>query len=456
MSRYTEVKEILKKESEEWLAYLYGQQLNNLKHLKDAKPRLTGKFLLSLSFFYHLLRSVFRTLTTNKEKKISVDYYIYAGSSNQAASLAGTAESLIKRKALVRLDSDNAVKLNKVNTQTHFNQQDAQISDLIISTALFITHAPSLYKRLSSTDENKVKNYFNIFCSSYFYLTVFYRLLKVYTPKYVIVANDHNVDCRSLIAVAKHLDIKTVYMQHASVSNLFPALTMDYAFLDGESALNTYRECMNNLPSTHVNKVVTKVFLSGQKKRLSTVEKQGSKKTGLAINTLDNTQACISLVNKLISHGIVISLRWHPGQNKGDILQLKEAFHREPNVCLIDPKQQSINNYLAELDYLVSGNSSIHLEAAIAGVIPIYYVLQPAEKEDYYGYVKNGIAIHAPSFKSLLEDLTNEKKPALNIKAVQYYSATYGTKWHGKEGELVASSLMRLNTNDGNKRFYRC
>ncbi|WP_417663656.1 hypothetical protein [Pseudidiomarina donghaiensis] len=454
MSRFSEISKILKEEPEEWLAYLYGQQLDNLSHLKEAKPRFAGVFFRSLAFFYHITRSLFLSFFAKKKNQKKVDFYFYAGSANQANSLTGTAKSLEGRKAIVRTDSNNTGRLNGANKVITFNQLDVRISDLVISTLLFFTHAPSLYTRLKNSDVDKVNKYFNTFCLSYFYLAVFHRLLNMYQPRYTIVANDHNVDCRCLMAVAKHLRVKTVYMQHASVSNVFPALTVDYAFLDGESALNTYRNCKNNLPNTCNDRNAPKVFLSGQKKLLSVSEQTASKKVGLAINTLDDLKDVIALVDNLVGENKAISLRWHPGQKANDVTRLKELYQNNSSVFLSDPKHQSINGYLAELEYLIAGNSSIHLEAAITGVVPIYYELQPPTIEDYYGYVKNGIAIQATSYQNLSKFLSSGKKPTLSTKSIQYYSATYGTEWHGKVGELVADILMRLSKGELWENFF--
>jgi len=454
MSRFSEINKIIKKEPEEGLAYLHGQQLNRLKHLKDGKQRLTGVFFRSLAFFYHVFRLFYFSLAGSIKKQSKVDYYFYAGSENQANSLIGTAKSLNERKAALRTDSNIASKLNGANEVIEFNQLSVRVSDLVISVLLFLTHAPRLYVRLKNSDADKVSRFFNTFCLSYFYLSVFYRLLDKYKPSYAIVANDHNVDCRSLIAVAKHLSIGTVYMQHASVSDVFPALTVDFAFLDGESALNTYRNCKNNLPSTSTNRDITKVFLSGQKKILCLSGKAMNKKVGLAVNMLDDLQDVVALVNRLTGQNKLISLRWHPRQKISDVIHLKELYQNNPYVFLSDPRQQTINDYLAELDCLISGNSSIHLEAAVVGVTPIYYEFQSSAIEDYYGYVKNGIAVKAESYQCLTKLLATEKKPTLSVKSIQYYSATYGTEWYGKEGDLVAETLMRLNAGEEWKSFF--
>lgn len=44
---------------------------------------------------------------------------------------------------------------------------------------------------------------------------------------------------------------------------------------------------------------------------------------------------------------------------------------------------------------------------------------------------------------------------SIDSEAVRYYSATYGTFWEGKEGELVAESLVKLANGDSPSAVYR-
>ena len=94
---------------------------------------------------------------------------------------------------------------------------------------------------------------------------------------------------------------------------------------------------------------------------------------------------------------------------------------------------------------MISGNSSIHLEAALAGVLPIYYEISPTNNPDYYGYVKSGLAVKANDFneiKNIIEQklLSNKARDV----AIRYYSSTYNTPWEGNEGNLVAECLIAL------------
>ena len=166
---------------------------------------------------------------------------------------------------------------------------------------------------------------------------------------------------------------------------------------------------------------------------------------GIALNVLDDADAGIAFIKALQEEGLNVRLRWHPGQAISNINQFRAAFASRERVSLSDPKRESISDFMAEIGWLIAGNSSIHLEAAIAGVMPIYYELSPPNHSDYYGYVKHGLtqkAASVPEVLKIIEKTQDNHTP--NAGAVRYYSDTYLTEWDGKEGELVAECLKAL------------
>ena len=73
-------------------------------------------------------------------------------------------------------------------------------------------------------------------------LTSFYlRVLKKYRPEGVVMANDHLFLTKTLELVCEDFGIKTIYVQHASVSYAFPELHFSYSFLDGKDSLLKYK-----------------------------------------------------------------------------------------------------------------------------------------------------------------------------------------------------------------------
>ena len=235
-----------------------------------------------------------------------------------------------------------------------------------------------------------------MFCEAYSYVPYFLDLLTKAKPKIVIVSNDHSLDCRSLRLAAEILGIKTLYFQHASVSNIFPPLEFDFALLDGSIAYKTYISCYkNNKNNSRVKKNAKKckVLLTGQKKFIHKNLKPFRFKTlfiGLAINELDDFSHLSLLLNNLSLAKVKCSVRLHPNQDLSFVKELKKYMKNKNWIIFSDSKKQSVNNYLKNLDVLIAGNSSIHLEAALAGLPTFYYEMSDnVIKPDYYNYVKN-------------------------------------------------------------------
>ncbi|MFH4621119.1 hypothetical protein [Vibrio furnissii] len=83
-------------------------------------------------------------------------------------------------------------------------------------------------------------------------LYMFFRItLNSKKTRLIIVSNDHSVWQRSILFAAKKNGIKVAYVQHANVSDVFPALDFDYAFLDGTHA----KECYLSSESAKVYRV---------------------------------------------------------------------------------------------------------------------------------------------------------------------------------------------------------
>ena len=442
MGWYRDLKTILAGEPEHWLAYLHGQQLDNLPHILRKRPRYRGVILQIAKYGVLLLREL--QLKQRPEIKRPAKFFVFTGSANQMSALNQTIDSLRQCGETV-VAIGNKAFLDKNDPTERYIPFALNIVDVLRSVILLATRGFGLYKTLKAKHPVSVDWHFTTFCSVYNYLVYFHRVLGQVKPEFVITSNDHNVPNRCMLAVAHHLGIKTVYLQHASVSPLFPALRVNYAFLDGQCALDTYRQCEPNQPSTHRNVPIPEVILSGQKKHLKKSEKQQVAAIGVALNALDDSEAGIAFIKAIADEGLSVRLRWHPGQTARDIDQYRAAFACSERVALSDPKKESISDFMSKIGWLIAGNSSIHLEAAIAGVVPIYYELISPAHSDYYGYVQHGLTQQATSVSEVMEMIQAVKEiHTPNVKAIRYYSDTYLTEWDGKEGELVAECLTAL------------
>lgn len=440
-SWFRRIQAILDKEPETWISYLNGQHLENFSHLKEVKPRLRGTVLRIAVFFFRLIQD-----TRLKAKPQPKSFVIYAGTANQHDAMAGTVSALTERGCEI-LAITNPRTYDKRAKNLDYRKLYFSPFDIVKTAILLIFRYGKLRRSLNGRNRVLLTNKLDSFCKVYSHLAYFERLLRDSCPNYIIVSNDHNVSNRALIAVADELGIDTVYMQHASVSSIFPALNFKYAFLDGLAAAETYRMCENNHPPRKPPRRDRHIYLSGQKKRLVKNNSQATHTVGIALNALDRPADVSKLLTFLEDEGIVAKVRWHPGLQGRALEPLLKVIQNREHISESDPKEESVAGFLTSIEALVAGNSSIHLEAALLGVVPIYYEFGPAENQDYYGYVKSGISAHATSSSELIELLHGVQRGELRLAPdkIQYFSATFGTEWEGREDELLVQNLFYLS-----------
>lgn len=441
---YHDIQEILSRESEVWLAYNPGQNLDRIPHLTSVKPRFIGKLFRIVNLVLWVVRQTKFKAKPNISATERYDCLVFSDSANQMTALDGTIDALRDSGSRV-LAIANSKYLDRPERNNRYVEYRLGLTQTFRGVVLLVLRWPVLMRSLKFKNPLALRWYLDTFCASYFHLVYFYELLREVQPGYVVTSNDHNVPNRCMLAVAHYLEIKTVYLQHASVGKLFPALRVNYAFLDGQSAFETYQACEANHPGGLWDAPRPKIFLTGQKKNIHRVDSRANSFIGVAVNPLDDPSMVLRTVILLTQAGYQVSLRWHPAQPEVSVQQYRNALKGASQVILSDPKEDPVEEYLERLRYLVAGNTSLILEAAVAGVCPLYFEYQPAAKPDVYGFVEQGLARHIHSSDELLESIQQDRL-RINEKAVQHYSATFDTEWEGREGELVATYLMSLQS----------
>lgn len=395
-----------------------------------------------LRFMYHLLKKM--TIFEKKIDSEEIDIYVYAETINQAAALDTTVTHLRNRGQKLTGTAPKSIIFGATR-ESVYRPFKITMNDFVRTIALAVIRARYVNQIIKSKYSDKKDWCLIQFLLSYPYLVYFYRKMHEVKPKFVLVSNDHNVSNRALLAVARFLAIKTVYLQHASVSKLFPALNFDYAFLDGQHALDTYRACRNNVSDKEKPALEAMVVLSGQKKPLHDSQRSKDQVVGIAIKNGDDTKKVKQLIDQLEKKDFNVVLRWHPLQKKEEVQSFQEYFKYSNRVNLSDPSRDAVREFLRNVKFLIAGNSSIHLEAALCAVSPIFLDFSNSHISDYYGYVKFGISKAVDNEKDLIALLsTGQFDWHPDVEAVRYYSATYRTKWEGKEGQLVAEYLVHM------------
>jgi hypothetical protein len=451
---------VLQKEDELSLAFIHGQWPHEFSTDEQLRPRFQGWPLRVLIHLRRLVRDLIATRKkyANWENKSAAKWYLFfAGTFNQYNALRPSAIEL-------SLISPGTIFLHtgRIDDAVDCPANSARVSflcrDVLLSLALSLSRLRKLWKQLISINVRLLSWRLDTFLETHLWLVYAWFTLAEIKPKFLIVSNDHNTANRCLIAMAHHLGVKTVYLQHASVSHIFPALRFNVAFLDGRAALGRYFECEQNSPGSVQEYPSPIIFLSGQKKAVSCDSKTCLSTIALAINTEDELQVVIAFSIRLLDDGKHIIIRWHPAQSHHYVQALKDALEAYAGLVLFsDPLKQSLGEYFSHAQVMVSGNSSIHLEAALGGLRTIYYEWRDIDcysnlnsfVRDYYGYVKAGLSDGANTVDdvmALCKKYSKElRQPDKRLSAIKYYSETFGTQWEGREGELVARTLMAID-----------
>ncbi len=258
------------------------------------------------------------------------------------------------------------------------------------------------------------------------------RLLKKNRPEAIVFTNDHLVIARSLLLAANKLGIKTYYVQHASVTAYFPPLEFTYALLDGKDALSKYEECGD---------VISKVHLVGICKFDNYVNQLNNstkvRVLGIAFNLIDEIDDVRYFVDELRKEHLELELvlRPHPADNR-DLSSIK-------GVSISNRSKENTFEFIKRIDCLISGDSSIHLEAILLNVNSLYYNFGISKRFDFYGYVKNGLIVYYPDLESINKKVNELKaiKTDVHYKA-SYYNAAIGTDFYGKTTKKISDIIL--------------
>ncbi|MGZ7281840.1 hypothetical protein ACXWQV_09850, partial [Streptococcus pyogenes] len=77
------------------------------------------------------------------------------------------------------------------------------------------------------------------------------------------------------------------------------------------------------------------------------------------------------LIGYLVQNGFRPLISYHPGLGENKVKELKNLIG--DRVSYSDPNISSLNDFFEKSTTVIAGNSSILLEAALAGLTPIYY-----------------------------------------------------------------------------------
>jgi len=283
----------------------------------------------------------------------------------------------------------------------------------------------------------RATRFFDLIFYAVGYYEVYRRALRHYQPRAVVFVNDHNDDARALLLACRAEGVPTAYVQHASVSTNFPPLSFDLSLLEGQDALDKYRQC---------GPVRGRVELVGMPKADAFLGQRNTapqvRRVAVACNLLDELPAVADTLAYLLRElpELTFTLRPHPGDRR-DFTELRAAL---PPLQWSNPQQENVFEFLQTHDALVAADTSTHLEATLLNVASLYYRFSPTPTlADYYGYAAHGLSEWAQSHAELAAALRRlaQHKPLDLYRRAAYYNATLGTP---DEGHSRALALRRL------------
>lgn len=285
------------------------------------------------------------------------------------------------------------------------------------------------FYRVSSKEEKQlIRRRFDEFASArelYNVIGEFYD----YNPnvKILIVSNDHEPFMRSFIFQAHNHGVKTLYSQHASVSEYFPPLVFDYSFLDGQESYLKYKS---------IDNIDGKVFLVGSPRFdvITQLPRQISNLIGIAIKRKDDVGKILELINKLKANGYHnIVIRPHPQMMKQNP---DLSIYTDIGCKVSNPLEENPFSFNSRLSFLIAGASSIHLEAALMHIPSAIFSFRTNENNlDYYGYAKMGLTPLATSSEEVVMLINNPRLPS--VETIRYYDAAFGTEYDGKSASIA-------------------
>jgi hypothetical protein len=270
---------------------------------------------------------------------------------------------------------------------------------------------------------------FDSYWMSYGLYIVSRRWLAQNRPAMLIVANDHNLWPRVFAAAANASGIPTGYVQHASVAPGFPPLEFDFAFLDGEYALDVYQRAGETRATA---------YLVGIGKL--DVADTSAARSGVVVctNKVDPVPRVTELLEFLRrDRHLRVTLRPHPATDGATLAQLHNAAGAA-GAAWSDARTEKIGAALHGAEHVIAGESAVLLEAAALGASPIMYDFS-GESVDWYGFVRTGLAVRCNSIEELRTVLDRPpRSPEELLRVARLYCDTAGTSWAGRAGELIA------------------
>lgn len=280
----------------------------------------------------------------------------------------------------------------------------------------------------------RVKDRWDLFMTETGWYESARRHLKRHKPLGILFTNDQTPINRAIILAARSLNIKTGYIQHASVRDDFGELLMDYAFLDGQDTIDKY--------TANGNRFQTQIHLIGMPKISKYLHLRSDPKKietiGIAYNITDDLNEIRALATILQQANFRILIRPHPKDHR--------LFKPMKNVIVDNPVENNAFDFLNKVDALIAGESAIHLESILINKPSYQYNFNTQSSiHDLYGFLKNNLIHEYINPEELLNEiLLYNSEPKDVYRKATYYNSLVDDPQEAKAAELALDKINHL------------
>lgn len=235
-----------------------------------------------------------------------------------------------------------------------------------------------------------------------------------------VVANDHSAAPVAHALVAQHLGMRTVYLQHAEVSNIFPPLEFDLSILRNQRSLDVYEDL-----APPVGCVIT---LARERSPSFT---QDSLNTALnQIKTSSQVPVVIYPSTVFVEQRLLASARVL-AQN-GGVENVRAKLHPNSSndgAALKKAGVQLIPEVVKEPHVAITGSSSVVTELLARGNLVFHDPSLDQLVSDTYGFIERGL-ISTLDLEALAEPFWRAAPPmnAARFRELSRYIPTLATK----------------------------
>jgi hypothetical protein len=369
----------------------YIKNYNLFSNFDDGRRKIKVK--LFIKFIYFLYFTNYDKIFKIKRKNLDIP-------NTRILSFVFTFNQALIDKQLKSMINENIVSLNiSFKGESKFH-----ISNLsIFLSAISYKHFFELFFYFNKK-EFYSKNLFQVVR-----LVGVIEIYKQYLKKCetVLMYNDHSPLNFLLYKLAKHENKKTVYIQHAPVSNSFPALYNDVNILFSEDSKQKYL-----IGKKHIKVHTTNDFRFYNK---SNFKVKPNNNVLICPNILDDLRFTYILAEKLFNAGYQVTIRPHPRdkrrwvKRKFNKISFNESIWSDLNV-----------NY-----FVITNESAVPLEAIFNGNLVYKAGFLSSVKLDNYGFLKKKlILIDHKDVYSLVKSIKN-KSIEFNERNLEWFIGNY-------------------------------